>query len=246
MCQRVTGRGAVLVRVLIIEPEMRLADYLVHGLTESGFVVDVVDNALDGVHLGVTGEYDLLVLDRSTLGLTGWRVLTELRKAKHTPILVFTEAGNVADRVEGLELGADDCLEKPFAYSEFLARAHALVRRGNGLEPEMFCVADLKVDAVGHRVVRNGEHVHLTPKEFGLLLLLLRHCGKVLSHTTITEQVWDINFDSDTNIVEVTVRRLRAKVDDPFETKLIHTVRGVGYVLEHRDGQATHASNHGS
>ena len=238
--------GPALMRVLIIEPEMRLGDYLLHGLTQSGFVVDVVDNATDGVHLGVTGEYDLLVLDRSTLGLTGWRVLTELRKAKHTPILVFTEPGSVADRVAGLELGADDCLEKPFAYSEFLARAHALVRRGNGLEPETFCVADLEVDAAGHRAVRNGERVDLTPKEFGLLLLLLRHCGKVLSHTTITEQVWDINFDSDTNIVEVTVRRLRAKVDEPFETKLIHTVRGVGYVLEHRDGQPTHASNHGS
>ncbi len=229
-------------RVLIIGPETRLADYLSHGLTQSGFVVDVVDNEMDGVHLGITGDYDLLVLDRSTPQLTGWHTLIELRNAKHTPILVFTRRGSVADRVEGLELGADDCLEKPFAYSEFLARAHALVRRGNGVEPETFRVADLEVDAVGHRVVRNGERIHLTPKEFGLLLLLLRRCGKVLSHTTITEQVWDINFDCDTNIVEVTVRRLRAKVDDPFATKLIHTVRGMGYVLEHRDGQLAHAS----
>lgn len=231
-------------RVLIIEPEKRLAEFLLHGLTESGFVVDVVDNAIDGVHLGVTGEYDLFVLDRSTSGLASWRVLTELRNAKSTPILVFTGPDCVADRVKGLELGADDCLAKPFAYSEFLARAHALLRRGNALEPQTFRIADLEVDPAGHRAIRNGERVDLTPKEFGLLLLLLRHRGEVLSHTTIAEQVWDMNFDSDTNFVEVTVRRLRAKVDDPSATKLIHTVRGVGYVLEHRDSQPEHASNH--
>ena len=230
-------------RALLIEPETRLADYLLQGLTESGFVVDVVDNATDGLHLGVTGEYDLFVLDRSTIGLAGWRVLTELRKAKPTPILVFTEPDCVADRVKGLELGADDCLAKPFAYSEFLARAYALLRRGNALEPQTFRIADLEVDPAGHKVVRNGERVDLTPKEFSLLLLVLRHRGKVLSHTTIAEQVWDMNFDSDTNVVEVTIRRLRAKIDDASKTKLIHTVRGAGYVLEHRDRQPAHATN---
>ncbi len=228
-------------RMLMIEPETRLADYLLQGLTESGFVVDVARNAVDGTHLGVTGEYDLIVLDRSSIGLAAWRVLTGLRTAKFTPILVFTGSDCVADRVKGLELGADDCLEKPFAYSEFLARAFALLRRGNALEPQTYRVADLVVDPSGHRVTRNGERVDLTRKEFGLLLLLLRHRGKVLSHTTIAEQVWDMNFDSDTNVVEVTVRRLRAKLDDFSDTKLIHTVRGLGYVLEHRNWQPAHA-----
>ncbi len=231
-------------RVLIIEPESRLADYLSHGLGESGFVVDVVDNAVDGLHLGVTGEYDLLTLDQAAVGLASWRVLTHLRKEKSTPILVFTGLDCVADRVRGLELGADDCLAKPFVFSELLARIHALVRRGNALEPKTFRIADLEVDPASHRVVRNGARVDLTPKEFGLLLLLLRQRGKVISHTTITEQVWDMNFDSDTNVVEVTVRRLRAKIDDLAEMKLIHTVRGVGYVLEHRECQPVHCSAH--
>jgi two-component system, OmpR family, copper resistance phosphate regulon response regulator CusR len=241
--QHVVEPNPITMRTLLIEPEKRLADYLSHGLTESSFVVDVVDNGIDGLHLGVTGEYDLFVLDRFALGLDGWRILTELRKAKTIPILVLTGPDCVADRVKGLELGADDCLAKPFAYCEFLARAYALLRRGNALEPQTFRIADLEVDLAGHKVVRNSERVDLTPKEFSLLLLLLRHRGKVLSHTTIAEQVWDINFDSDTNVVEVTIRRLRAKIDDASKTKLIHTVRGVGYVLEHRDWRPAHAPN---
>ena len=230
-------------RALIIEPEKCLADYLLNGLNTSGFVVDVGDNAIDGLHLGATREYDLLVLDLASIGLASWRLLTELRKAKPTPILVLTGPDCVTDRVKGLELGADDCLAKPFAYSEFLARAYALLRRGNALEPQTFRIADLEIDPAGHRVIRNGERVDLTPKEFGLLLLLLRHRGQVLSHAKIAEKVWYMNFDSDTNVVEVTVRRLRAKVDDPSDTKLIHTVRGAGYVLEHRNWQPAHASN---
>jgi DNA-binding response OmpR family regulator len=186
------------------------------------------------VHLGVTGEYDLLVLDQAAIGLPSWHALTDLRKEKATPIMVFTGLDRVADRVKALELGADDCLTKPFIYSEFLAHIHALLRRGNALEPHLFSVADLQVDPVNHKVVRNGLRIDLTPKEFNLLLLLLRHCGNVISHTSIAEQVWDMNFDSDTNVVEVTVHRLRSKIDDLFETKLLHTVRGVGYVLEHR------------
>jgi two-component system, OmpR family, copper resistance phosphate regulon response regulator CusR len=231
-------------RVLIIEPESQLAGYLLHGLSESGFVVDVADNAVDGAHLGTTGEYDLLVLDQAAIGLASWRVLTALRKEKSAPILVFTRVDCVGDRVRGLELGADDCLSKPFVFSEFLARTHALLRRGNALEPQIFRIADLEVDPSGHKVVRNGERIDLTPKEFGLLLLLLRQRGKVISHTMIAEQVWDMNFDSDTNVVEVTMHRLRGKIDDLAETKLIHTVRGVGYVLEHRECQSAPCSIH--
>jgi two-component system copper resistance phosphate regulon response regulator CusR len=223
-------------RVLIVEDQEKTVDFLRRGLTENGFVVDVARNGIDGQHLALTADYDLIVLDVMLPGRDGWQVLEELRRqGKHTPVLFLTARDHVEDRVRGLELGADDYLIKPFAFSELLARVHALVRRGAAHEPSVLRADDLEVDLLRRRVTRGGRRIDLTAKEFVLLALLLRRQGEVLSRTLIAEQVWDMNFDSDTNVVEVAVRRLRAKVDDPFPRKLIHTLRGMGYVLEARE-----------
>lgn len=223
-------------RLLIVEDQVKTGDYLRQGLTESGFVVDVARNGLDGQHLALTGKYDAIVLDVMLPGANGWRVLSELRRqGEQTPVLFLTARDKVEDRVKGLELGADDYLVKPFAFSELLARLRALIRRGATREPEILRVADLEVDLLRRRASRARRRIVLTAKEFALLALLSRRHGEVLSRTLIAEQVWDMNFDSDTNVVEVAVRRLRAKVDDPFERKLIHTIRGMGYVLEERE-----------
>lgn len=224
-------------RILIVEDQVKTGDYLRQGLTESGFVVDVARNGLDGQHLALTGEYDVIVLDVMLPGVDGWQVLGEMRRqGKRTPVLFLTARDKIEDRVKGLELGADDYLVKPFAFSELLARVRALIRRGAAHEPEILRAADLEVDLLRRRVTRAGKRIALTAKEFALLVLLMRRRGEVLSRTLIAEQVWDMNFESDTNVVEVAVRRLRAKVDDPFEHKLIHTIRGMGYVLEEREG----------
>jgi two-component system copper resistance phosphate regulon response regulator CusR len=220
-------------RVLIAEDEAKTADYLRQGLTENGFIVDVAVDGIDGQHLALTGEYDLIILDVMLPGQDGWQVLHALRQSgKQTPVLFLTARDGVEDRVKGLDLGADDYLVKPFSFSELLARIRALLRRGKEIEPELLRVADLEVDLVRRRVTRAGQRIVLTAKEFLLLTLFVRRRGEVISRTAIAEQVWELNFDTDTNIVEVAVRRLRAKVDDPFEHKLIHTVRGMGYVLE--------------
>ncbi len=224
-------------RVLIVEDQVKTGDYLRQGLTESGFVVDVARDGLDGQHLALTGVYDVIVLDVMLPGADGWQVLSELRRqGSQTPVLFLTARDKVEDRVKGLELGADDYLVKPFAFSELLARVRALIRRGSAYEPENLRVADLEVDLLRRRITRKGRRIALTAKEFALLVLLMRRRGEVLSRTLIAEQVWDMNFDSDTNVVEVAVRRLRAKIDDSFERRLIHTVRGMGYVLEEREG----------
>jgi two-component system copper resistance phosphate regulon response regulator CusR len=221
------------VRVLIVEDQEKTGDFLRRGLTENGFVADVARNGVDGQHLALTAEYDLIVLDVMLPGRDGWQVLEELRRqGRQTPVLFLTARDRVEDRVRGLELGADDYLVKPFAFSELLARVRALVRRGAAHEPSVLRADDLEVDLLRRRVARGGRRIDLTAKEFALLVLLLRRQGEVLSRTLIAEQVWDMNFDSDTNVVEVAVRRLRAKVDDPFARKLIHTRRGMGYVLE--------------
>ncbi|BAV33289.1 transcriptional regulator [Sulfuricaulis limicola] len=223
-------------RVLIVEDQIKTGDYLRQGLTENGFVVDVARNGLDGQHLALTSEYDIVVLDVMLPGVDGWQVLRELRlQGKQTPVLFLTARDKVEDRVKGLDLGADDYLVKPFAFSELLARVRALTRRGGMHEPEILRVADLEVDLLRRRTMRAGKRITLTAKEFTLLALLMRRCGEVLSRTLIAEQVWDMNFDSDTNVVEVAVRRLRAKIDDPFEHKLIRTIRGMGYVLEEQE-----------
>ena len=223
-------------RILIIEDEPKAAAYLAKGLTETGFVVDVAARGDEGLALARGGGYDLVILDVMLPGLDGWSVLTALRGAgQPTPVLFLTARDAVPDRVKGLELGADDYLVKPFAFSELLARVRSVLRRGTARQSDVVRVADLEVDAVRHRAIRGGQRLDLTPKEFALLSLLARRAGEVLSRTLIAEQVWDMNFDSDSNVVDVHVRRLRAKVDAPFDRKLIHTVRGVGYVLEDRD-----------
>jgi two-component system, OmpR family, copper resistance phosphate regulon response regulator CusR len=222
-------------KLLVVEDEPKTATFLRKGLTEAGFVVDVAATGDDGLHLARTGGYDLVILDVLLPGRDGWAVLTHLRRADvATPVLFLTARDSVPDRVKGLELGADDYLVKPFAFSELLARVRTLLRRGPGRVPEVVQVADLEIDLVRHRASRGGKRLDLTPKEFALLSLLARRAGEVLSRTLIAEQVWDMNFDSGTNVVDVHVRRLRAKVDDPFDARLIHTVRGAGYVLDDR------------
>ncbi len=222
-------------RILIIEDERKTAAYLQKGLSESGFVADVARRGEDGLHLALTEEYDLIILDVLLPDRDGWSVLAAARRAgKKTPVIFLTARDTVPDRVKGLDLGADDYLVKPFAFSELLARVRSILRRGPGRQPEVERVADLEIDLVRHKAARNGMRLDLTPKEFLLLSLLVRRRGEPLSRTIIAEQVWDMFFDSDTNVVDVAIRRLRRKVDDPFPAKLIHTVRGVGYVLEER------------
>src|SRR5579883_1354549 len=226
--------GDNVMRILVVEDEAKIAAFLRKGLTESGFVVDVAGGE-DGLHRTRSIAYDLVILDVMLPQLDGWAVLKALRQeGRQTPVLYLTARDSVPDRVKGLELGADDYLVKPFAFSELLARVRSILRRGPSRTPDIVRVADLDIDPVRHRATRAGVLLDLTPKEFALLSLLARRTGEVLSRTLITEQVWDVNFDSDANVVDVHVRRLRAKVDDPFEKKLIHTVRGVGYVLEDR------------
>jgi two-component system copper resistance phosphate regulon response regulator CusR len=223
------------VKVLVVEDEAKAAAYLRKGLAENGFVVDVAGDGVDGLHLARTGGYDLVILDVMLPGRDGWSVLTELRQAgNQAPVLFLTARDAVDDRVKGLELGGDDYLVKPYSFAELLARARSILRRGPARLPDVVRVADLELDLVRHRAARAGRRLDLTPKELALLSLLARRAGEVLSRTLIAEQVWDMNFDSDSNVVDVHVRRLRAKVDDPFDRKLIHTARGVGYVLEER------------
>jgi two-component system copper resistance phosphate regulon response regulator CusR len=221
--------------VLVVEDEKKTHEYLKKGLMENGFVVDIAVNGEDGLHVALTGNYDLVILDVMLPDRDGWSIISELRRnGRQTPVLFLTARDAVQDRVKGLELGADDYLVKPFAFSELLARARSLLRRGPARQLERLRLADLEIDLIRHKANREGKPLDLAPKEFALLSLLVRRTGEVLSRTLIAEQVWDMNFDSETNVVDVAVRRLRRKVDDPFAKKLIHTVRGVGYVLEER------------
>ena len=219
-------------RILVVEDEFKTADYLRKGLSESGYLVEVALNGLDGQHLIQESEFDLIILDVMLPGIDGWQLLQIVRRKAQTPVLFLTARDAVEDRVKGLELGADDYLVKPFSYAELLARVRTLLRRGPPREVEHFKVADLELDLLRRRVSRNGERLTLTNKEFALLHLLLSREGEVLSRAQIASQVWQMNFDSDTNVVDVAIRRLRAKVDDPYQPKLIHTVRGMGYLLE--------------
>jgi len=227
------------VKILIIEDEPKTGDYLRQGLREAGFVVDLVSNGEDGLHHALEGEHDLVILDVMLPGMDGWQVLRNLRShGRLTPVLFLTARDQVEDRVKGLELGADDYLVKPFSFAELLARARTILRRGrHGAESTTLQVADLELDLLRRRASRAGKRIVLTAKEFGLLELLMRRQGEVLPRSLIASQVWDMNFDSDTNVIEVAVRRLRAKVDDGFDVKLIQTVRGMGYVLEVPDAR---------
>ncbi|MBJ9963083.1 heavy metal response regulator transcription factor IrlR [Burkholderia seminalis] len=225
-------------RILIVEDEPKTGAYLRKGLTEAGYVVDWVEDGITGQHQAETEEYDLLVLDVMLPGQDGWTLLQNLRRSKSTPVLFLTARDDVGDRVKGLELGADDYLAKPFDFVELTARIKSILRRGQPRDSNTLRVADLELDLTRRKATRQGSTILLTAKEFALLWLLMRREGEILPRATIASQVWDMNFNSDTNVVDSAIRRLRSKIDDAYEPKLIHTVRGMGYVLEARGGAA--------
>jgi len=222
------------VKILLVEDEPKTGEYLRQGLSEAGFVVDWTQDGAEGLNLALQSFYDLVILDVMLPGLDGWQVLQSLRgRGLQMPVLFLTARDEVTDRVKGLELGADDYLVKPFSFAELLARVRTILRRGRGgAESTTLRVADLELDLLRRRVHRGGRRIDLTAKDFGLLELLMRRHGEVLPRSLIASQVWDMNFDSDSNVIEVAVRRLRVKIDEGHDVKLIHTVRGMGYVLE--------------
>lgn len=220
-------------KILLVEDESKTGEYLKQGLSEAGYLTDWVQEGLTATQLALEDDYDLIILDVMLPQLNGWQVLQTLRKAKKTmPVLFLSARDDVADRVKGLELGADDYLVKPFAFAELLARVKTLLRRRSAPQNELLSLADLELDTRKRRANRAGKKIELTAKEFALLELFMTRQGEILPHSLIASQVWDMNFNSDTNVIEVAIRRLRHKIDAPFETKLLHTVRGMGYVLE--------------
>ena len=226
-------------RILLVEDDTRTGDYLKKGLGESGYQVDWAQHGADGLHLALEQRYDLIVLDVMLPGIDGWQIIEVLRKKQDVPILFLTARDQLQDRIRGLELGADDYLVKPFSFTELLLRIRTVLRRGVVREADHFHLADLELDLLRRRVTRQGQPITLTNKEFALLHLLLRREGEVLSRAQIASEVWDMNFDSDTNVVDVAIKRLRAKIDHPYENKLIHTVRGIGYLCEVRPCDAS-------
>jgi two-component system copper resistance phosphate regulon response regulator CusR len=224
-------------KVLIVEDEIKTADYLRRGLTEQGYTVDIARDGLDGRHMALEYEYDVVVLDVMLPRADGFSTLSALRERKQTPVLMLTARDSVDDRVRGLREGADDYLVKPFSFLELVARLQALTRRSRGQEATQLRIGDLQVDLLARKAWRSGQRLDLTAKEFALLAALARRQGEILSKTTIAELVWDVNFDSDANVVEVAIKRLRGKLDGPFDSSLLHTIRGMGYVLEARGGE---------
>ncbi|MEL4892285.1 heavy metal response regulator transcription factor [Xanthomonas protegens] len=225
-------------KVLIVEDERKTADYLQQGLSEQGCTVDVAYDGIDGQHLALHYDFDVIVLDAMLPGLDGFAILRSLRSVKSTPVIMLTARDSVEDRVKGLREGADDYLIKPFSFIELLARLQVLARRGRAQESTLLRVGDLQIDMISRKAMRGRQRLDLTAKEFALLATLARHQGEILSKTAIAEMVWDMNFDSNTNVVEVAIKRLRAKIDVPFDAPLLHTVRGMGYVLEEREDAA--------
>ena len=222
-------------RILVVEDEQKTADYVQQGLSESGYVVDCAPSGVDGLHLARQHRYELVILDVNLPNTDGWEVLEQLRRDGDQRVMMLTARGRLADKIKGLDMGADDYLVKPFEFPELLARVRTLLRRSEHIPlPEVLRVADLELDPRRHRAYRGNRRIDLTTKEFALLHVLMRQTGEVMTRTQIISLVWDMNFDCDTNVVEVSISRLRAKVDDQSEVKLIHTIRGVGYVLEAR------------
>lgn len=225
-------------KLLIVEDEEKLALYLQKGLGEAGYMADIAHDGITGLHMALEADYALIVLDSMLPGLDGISLLTALRGKKQVPVLMLTARGKIEDRVHGLHSGADDYLVKPFAFSELIARIQVLLRRSSGNAPDavptLLRFHDLEMDLVRRKVYRNGQRIDLSAKEFLLLTLFLKRQGQVFSRTEIAEQVWDMNFDSNTNVVEVAIKRLRGKIDAPFDRPLLHTIRGMGYVLELR------------
>ncbi len=220
-------------KILVVEDEPRAAEYLRQGLSENGYVVETALTGAEALHSAMNGDHALILLDIMLPGFDGFAILSAIRTSKYTPVLMLTARSNTDDKLKGFDLGADDYLVKPYQFPELLARIRALLKRGTSIDPNAsFQIADLYVDPVKHRAVRAGNRIDLSAKEYALLVLLMRRHGHVLSRVEIASLVWDINFESETNVVDVAIRRLRAKVDDPYELKLIHTVRGVGYVFK--------------
>jgi len=225
-------------KLLIVEDEPKTSEYLQKGLSEQGCTVDVAHDGVDGQHLALTHDYDVIVLDAMLPGIDGFTLLRTLRQVKQTPVIMLTARDAIEDRVRGLHDGADDYLVKPFSFLELLARLQALQRRGRAQEPTQLKIANLQIDLMARKAWRGSERIDLSAKEFALLAVLARRQGEILSKTAIAELVWDMNFDSNTNVVEVAIKRLRDKIDVPFSPKLLHTIRGMGYVMEVRDAQA--------
>jgi len=222
-------------KVLIVEDEPKVVDYLRTGLTVHGWVVEAAFDGEEGAYLAIEYDFDVIVLDVMLPKLDGYGVLKALRARKQTPVIMLTARDRIDDRVLGLREGADDYLTKPFSFRELVERLHALTRRTRSQESNVLVIGDLSVDLINRRATRDGIRLDLTAKEFQLLSVLARRRGETLSKTVITEQVWDINFESNANVVETAVKRLRAKLDGPFSAKLLHTIRGMGYVLELRE-----------
>jgi two-component system, OmpR family, copper resistance phosphate regulon response regulator CusR len=222
-------------RILIIEDDLKTFGFLNKGFSECGVTAEVAQDGEEGLNLALTREYDIVILDVMLPKRDGWSVIQEIRRRKKTtPVIMLTSYDAIPDRIKGFELGADDYLTKPFAFSELLVRISAILRRGPALKEEVQRVADLEIDLIRGRVTRNGKSLDLTSKEYAILNLLVRNAGKYLTKTAIAENIWNLPYDADSNIVEVHINRLRAKVDGPFEKKLIHTLRGRGYILEDR------------
>lgn len=225
-------------RILVVEDDQEVAEYLKKGLEESGYTVDHAVNGHDGLYMATGENYDLLIVDRMLPGLDGLALIKALRAAgRQVPVLVLSALGEVDDRVEGLRAGSDDYLTKPFSFSELLARIEALLRRGQMTSDVVteLKVADLEMDLLSRTVRRAGQEIDLQPREFRLLEYFMRHAGQVLTRTMLLEKVWDYHFDPQTNVIDVHVSRLRAKIDKNFDRPLIHTVRGAGYILRETD-----------
>ena len=231
-------------KILIVEDELKTADYLHKGLTEQGCAVDLAHDGVDGQHLALTHDYDVIVLDVMLPKMDGFSVLRALREVKQTPVIMLTARDRIEDRIKGLHDGADDYLIKPFSFLELLARLQALTRRGRTQEPMQLKIGNLQIDLITRKAWRGATRIDLTAKEFALLAVLARRQGEILSKTAIAELVWDMNFDSNTNVVEVAIKRLRAKVDNAFTPKLLHTIRGMGYVMEARDEGGPRGESH--